>query len=253
MTLHEAIKERKSVRTYTGEAPSSSIMSQIREFAQQVGSVLPNRHARAVVIDREVDGKIGTYGFIRKAAGFVAIVQKGNEALDAVNAGMAGEKLVLQLTTIGIGTCWLGGTFSHGEVARMANPEQDEHIAAIIAYGYAATREYMGARLMASLVGARKRKPFESLFEVDSNCQCHAALESMRLAPSSSNSQPWRVVEQGGDFHFFCVEKRKLNLLDMGIGMFHFAICDSAGKWIIDEGAAALRPDWTYILTRNLK
>lgn len=56
-------------------------------------------------------------------------------------------------------------------------------------------------------------------------------LEMLRLAPSASNKQPWRVVKHGNAFHFYLLETPgynkmvksiKLQRIDMGIAMSHF-------------------------------
>ena len=51
----------------------------------------------------------------------------------------------------------------------------------------------------------------------------------MRLAPSSKNQQPWRVVKKGGIYHFFAEysktisdEEKAVKEVDMGISLYHF-------------------------------
>ena len=74
------------------------------------------------------------------------------------------------------------------------------------------------------------------------------ALEMVRIAPSASNKQPWRIVRKDGLFHFYL--KRTIGYrnkvttmlaisdmqrLDMGIAMCHFDLTvralDLDGKW----------------------
>jgi len=71
------------------------------------------------------------------------------------------------------------------------------------------------------------------------------SLEMVRLAPSSSNSQPWRVYfdEPAQEFHFFKKPKNRIyesmgmHELDLGIAMAHFEVTSLenglAGSWII--------------------
>ena len=58
-------------------------------------------------------------------------------------------------------------------------------------------------------------------------------LECVRLAPSASNKQPWRIVCQDGAFHFFLDRDKAysammpladLQRIDMGIAMCHFQL-----------------------------
>ena len=45
----------------------------------------------------------------------------------------------------------------------------------------------------------------------------------MRLAPSSTNSQPWRATTDSDIVHFYCATSNRYSLTDCGIGLCHFA------------------------------
>jgi hypothetical protein len=86
-------------------------------------------------------------------------------------------------------------------------------------------------------------------------------LEAVRMGPSASNKQPWRVVKDGDVYHFY-IQRSKgygpnslafkmLNVddmqrLDAGIAMCHFELTARelglAGAWRIDEPAIE-KPD----------
>ena len=82
-----------------------------------------------------------------------------------------------------------------------------------------------------------------------------AALEMVRLAPSASNNQPWRIVREkgGGRFHFYIQRTKNyrerwafigtadLQRVDMGIAMCHFEAAargaGMSGSWtVLDPG-----------------
>lgn len=51
----------------------------------------------------------------------------------------------------------------------------------------------------------------------------------LRLAPSATNAQPWRVVKKQGSYHFFekhksnaSEEEKKIKKVDLGIALSHF-------------------------------
>ena len=85
-------------------------------------------------------------------------------------------------------------------------------------------------------------------------------LEMVRLGPSASNKQPWRVIKAGHAWHFFLQRTRgygdslifkmlrleDLQRVDMGIAMSHFelASCELGlpGRWIVAEPAIE-KPD----------
>ena len=75
-------------------------------------------------------------------------------------------------------------------------------------------------------------------------------LEMVRLAPSSTNKQPWRIVKDKGVFHFFLQRSAgyyakmtsavDLQRIDMGIAMCHFELVAKDlfldGHWVeIDD------------------
>ena len=79
------------------------------------------------------------------------------------------------------------------------------------------------------------------------------ALEMVRLGPSASNRQPWRVVKGGEKWHFYLQrspgyqERRLVKLyttadlqrIDMGIAMCHFELTlkelGLEGKWVVED------------------
>ena len=57
----------------------------------------------------------------------------------------------------------------------------------------------------------------------------HDALETVRLAPSAVNKQPWRIVIAGNKAHFyekhdkgFVNDNYDLQKIDLGIALYHF-------------------------------
>lgn len=250
MTVREAIEVRKSVRTYKKEAVDSEIMARLREMCRESRQCLPGQQARIVVIERGLEGCVGTYGIISGAQCCLALVYRDVDGLSAVNAGMVMENIVLWLTQQGQGTCWLGGTFYRGDVAAAAATASDERIAAIVVLGVAAERERLVSRVMQKFAHSRQRRPFDELFDIGNNRQWAPALELMRLAPSALNGQPWRAVAEGNAIHFFCTKPEGLGLLDTGIGLAHFAAgTDKPGKWETVGNAASIRPEWRYVIS----
>ena len=86
-------------------------------------------------------------------------------------------------------------------------------------------------------------------------------LAAVRLAPSASNKQPWRLVREGERWHFYLQRTRgygkgsliyrllglaDLQRVDMGIAMCHFELtaleAGLAGRWLAAEPAIA-KPD----------
>ena len=67
----------------------------------------------------------------------------------------------------------------------------------------------------------------------------------VRLAPSASNKQPWRIIRENNIFHFFIKRSRipgylNIQYIDIGISLCHFELAaselDLKGKWEVIDG-----------------
>ncbi len=230
MTLTDAIGVRHSVRTYLPETPSDEVLDFVRGFCSRPLDRLPGQHARAVLIERAVNGKVGTYGMVRNAPCFMALVYSDIDRLSPVSAGMGMEEAVLKLTATGMGTVWLGGTFNKSEISHLASLADGERVAALIPFGYPAEKERFLSRFMSRMAHSRQRRPFGDLFTVTDDTFTRA-LELMRLAPSALNKQPWRAVQRGRTIDFFTDGSSGFYPLDLGIGLSHFDLAAPAGRF----------------------
>ncbi|RPJ50022.1 MAG: nitroreductase [Chloroflexi bacterium] len=202
---------------------------------------------------------LGTYGFIKGAGGFLAgVVYPGPMYLE--DFGYRMEQVILHATDLGLGTCWLGGTFSKSSFARKIALSRPERIPAAVAIGNIPDEEQARQAFLRRQIGSHSRLPWESLFFADlfgtplarQKAQPYALpLEMVRLAPSASNKQPWRVVLSGDAFHFYLHRTRgyreglklvgleDLQRVDQGIAMCHFELTAREaglhGRWIIQE------------------
>ncbi len=216
--------------------------------------------------DRQALKGLGTYGFIRGATGFI-IGAVGRGPRDMEDFGYAMEEAVLYATALGLGTCWLGGSFTKSSFAKKIAAGREETVPAVTAVGYAADGPQEWLRRSS---GGLKRLPWEELFYAGAFGRPLAAEEAgryavplamVRVAPSASNKQPWRVVGADGRWHFYLQRTRgygkgslvyrlmglaDLQRVDMGIALCHFA--QTAGElgldgcWVQEEPGIA-RPD----------
>jgi len=210
--------------------------------------------------DRQALKKLGTYGFIKGATGFlVGAVPRGTR--DCEDYGFLLEQAVLRATDLGLGTCWLGGTFTKSSfAARLGGLERDEIMPAVVSLGYPADD---GAGRIGEREAGSRRLPASSLFfqermgeplDLQATGDYASVLEGVRMAPSATNKQPWRIVRRGDDWHFY-VQRNKgygkgsalftvlrladLQRVDLGIAMCHFELAarelGPTGTWAVDE------------------
>ena len=76
----------------------------------------------------------------------------------------------------------------------------------------------------------------------------------LRIAPSSTNSQPWRALVDGGDtVHFYYKPKSPASVLDSGIGICHFHETERFnghdGDFAKRDMAPAAPAGWIYLVS----
>jgi hypothetical protein len=195
---------------------------------------------------------LGTYGFIRGNTGFV-VGAMSPSASGLEDFGYALERIVLMADDLGLGTCWLGGSFTRSSFAAWIQAGRSERIPAVLAVGVIDG---------VPPVPHRSRLGWDRLFfqdDIQTPLSAEAAgpfadvLEMVRLAPSASNRQPWRIVRRGENWHFFLqrtkgyrknIVTRLLGIediqrVDIGIAMAHFELtameAELAGRWIVAD------------------
>ena len=217
--------------------------------------------------------KLGTYGFIRGARHFIAgqIIPSKNAFLDY---GFNTEKLILELTRLGLGTCWLGGTFDRSEFAKAISLKDGYVIPAITPVGYGTASRGLGERIIRLVASSKNRLPKELLFwDNESSAPLvlpgdhpyTCILNSVRMAPSSSNNQPWRIVVDGNQFRFhisrkpgylIALKEIDMQMVDMGIAMAHFDQVaheyNLIPEWKILQGTKPF-DGWEYVISVLLR
>ena len=149
------------------------------------------------------------------------------------------EKIVLKATEFKLASCWVG--YFDADFFSEIQLSEELKIPSIVIVGYSTEEPKMIDKFMRFAVKARTRNEWSGMFfEKDlehplDNIKAGKygdSLEAVRLAPSSGNTQPWRIVkEEGKDiFHFYKkmiskkYEQKGLHDVDLGICLAHFEI-----------------------------
>lgn len=212
MTLKEAASLRHSVRSYTGEPLSEADVAELNGFIAECNAE-SGLHMQLVTGEPNAfKTLLVKYGWFKNVENYVALVGKDDENLDEL-CGYYGEKVVLHAQQMGLGTCWVGGTFSRKKTTFEAL--EGERMCLIIAIGYPANPGK-----------AHKNKKLEKLSNVseDSPEWFKNGMEGVLLAPTAVNQQK---------FHFELLEdgsvkatasKGAFTKVDLGIAKYHFEI-----------------------------
>ncbi len=260
--LSETIKKRVSCRTYADKSIEEKLRQQLEAIISVPQAGPFGNRPRFKLLNMELITpdqwkKMGTYGVIKGARIFLAGIIRPDHMV-MTDYGYCKEKIILQATLLGLGTCWLGGTFQAGAFARAAGLQKGELIPTVTPLGYPASQKSLTEKIMRRFAGSDQRKPWQDIFFIDDFSRplnetavgkYREALENMRLAPSASNKQPWRILYDTKQlmFHFYLERSRQYKMMgiarlqdiDLGIAMSHFEItareAELNGNWLIKK------------------
>ncbi len=233
-----AVQTRISSRRYNGETIDGALLDQLDQTCERL-SATPGA-ARAILV-REAPpevftGLVGSYGRVEGAPSLVAFVGTEDAAHDV---GYIGEAVILEATTLGLGTCWIAASFDPELAGSLAALGEGERVHAITALGHAADTVKVAERLMRASVRARSRLPLDVIAPGHSGWPAWAleAVSSLRLAPSGANKQPWRLHMDGDALVLAEAPKVYWTApLDLGIAMLHAQLgaehAGTSGQWI---------------------
>lgn len=259
----EVMKKRFSCRIHPNEMIEADLQLRLREFLEQHDIGPFGSRTRFALIAANADNQqelkgLGTYGFIKGAKGFI-VGALGPGPRNLEDFGYLMEYAILFATDLGLGTCWLGGSFTKSSFAKRIGATDAETIPAVTSIGYIAehskAKDWIRAR-----AGGAARLPADQLFfegafreplDMRHIGDYAQVLEMVRWAPSASNKQPWRIIRKGASWHLYLQRTKgygkdsmmgkllgvaDLQRVDIGIAMCHFELSAHelglAGRWV---------------------
>ncbi|MBR3402130.1 MAG: nitroreductase [Parasporobacterium sp.] len=236
VNMSELIRRRRSVRTFDGTPLREEDADRIMEFASKVENPF-DIPIEWKLLDREKDQLsspviTGADSFI---AGKMQRIPRAEEAF-----GYTFEKIVLFAESLGIGTTWIAGTMDRKAFEHAMGVSDNEVMPCVSPLGYPAVKMSLRETLMRKGVKADSRFDFEKLFfdgtfekplSEQNAGDYKLPLEMVRLGPSATNSQPWRIVLCEDQIHLYEKHSRgygsnawDVQKIDMGIAMCHFEL-----------------------------
>ena len=239
--LGKLIKKRFSCRSFQDKKLEYSTKEELIKACKSVNEGLFGEKLRLFFLERTENLKSaryeGGFEYIINPGYFIAgKIQNLNYAY--VSYGYVLEQIVLKATDMNLGTCWIG--YFNPEFFYEVQLSADELLPSIIILGYPAERKALIDILNTKLYSrGDNRSKWDRLFFIrdfnnpltnDVAGKFSEPLEMLRLAPSSGNTQPWRIVKEknSNTFHFYKqiisyhYELKKLHNIDIGIAMCHF-------------------------------
>lgn len=237
MKTVDAVHLRRSRRTYLANPLSEelkrTIIDQVAVHNRQSGLFVQ------AVFDRPewFGGFWKTYGLLSGVRHFLVMAGKSTEPDLEERVGYYGESLVLELTKLGLGTCWVGGSFDKKKVGSLT--QADETLVAVVAFGPVEESPVWRESVVR---GALFRKKPDVLRFVDSDGSHEAWFDAgvalASLAPSAMHLQPFVFQCREGIVRIRQTGHTPFARVDLGIAKFHFELAVPNGRF--DRGDNAL-------------
>lgn len=136
-SITEIIKIRHSVRSYEEKNIDAELLNKIEKYIEKLDNPFGIK-IRVKIIKNEDSKdklKLGTYGVVKGARYFLAVSCK-DEEFNLQALGYTFEKVILYCTSLGLGTVWLGGTFTKGKFAKAMSLNENEVLPIVSPLGY---------------------------------------------------------------------------------------------------------------------
>ncbi|MFW6197156.1 MAG: nitroreductase family protein [Thermoplasmatota archaeon] len=232
MDTYESIFRRRSVRKYSDEKLSSSLLNKLDKYTEELNKLYEDIDIDVHIvkdgskIQNIMSGIIGSYGKIRAPHYMIITSEQKDGYLE--NVGFALEPVILKLTTAKIGTCWIGGHVPKDRLEDILDIKESHEAVIVISLGYAENNPLRDRK-------QAKRKSISDITVGNLEEGWKEMIESARFAPSAVNSQPWRFKSDKNKLHAYSVKRSRftkmiasdlhlLNRIDVGIALSHIKI-----------------------------
>lgn len=253
-----AIQTRISVRSYAERPIDGVHLEHLLAFAQSVDHLTDVSPRIDLIngeeqVERVLTFMIGSYGLVQNAPHLLVGILPEESDKSRIDLGFVLEQVVLEATRLGLGTCWITGSYDAEQAGDIVALSPEEVAAAVCALGHPVEEGYgkLHTRIIRRLAGGHKRKPLtEIVFSQrwgrswspeQADPTLITVLEHARLAPSAHNAQPWRFILRDTTLALALVKPR---FIDAGILMSHVMLASKAvdrpGEWTLSLGDQTL-------------
>ncbi|WP_408956603.1 nitroreductase family protein [Natroniella sp. ANB-PHB2] len=246
--LYPVIFKRKSIRKFVKEPLEESIIKKLKGHISKLEPLFEHIKTEVAILGENEIGGI----FSIKAPHYIAIYSEEKEG-HLLNAGYLLQQLDLFLSKEGVGALWLG----------MGKPQ--ENLDARNGLKYVITLAFGKAdeEVHRNSISEYKRKELDEISSVEG---AEKLIEAVRLAPSSTNNQPWYLEGTESEMIIYCKRlsffkniffplMKKFLPIDMGIALCHLKIAaNNFGKEIkFKKEDKPSNKNYEYIITAHIK
>ena len=235
---YEAIQSRISRRNFTSQKIGDDLIEHFKE------RIIEFNHDSGLTISFLEDGSKAfngitkSYGMFKGVRSLIVLKGPLSDVYLKEKCGYFGELLVLEATKLGLGTCWVAGTFNKKDP--MFKCQDDEQLICVIPIGFNESETTMGEKFIRKL-SHRKSKTLDQFYKVLEPNQIMPdwfieGIKAVMLAPSAINSQPVFFEVVGEKITIHTADQKPTDLVDLGIAKLHFELV-AKGSFPLGNGA----------------
>ena len=236
MTLSEAVLTRISIRAYLPDPIDPDQRRQLEKTITQCGKA-SGLHIRLVCGDPAPFAGLGkSYGMLTGVQNYLLFAGPTSDPDLREKCGYYGEKVILTAAAMGLGTCWVGGTYDRSACLKAL--DEGEELVCAAAIGHT-PEERTGREKLIRRVTGRKTKSLAELVKGLSHAPdwFMSGMASVQRAPSARNRQPVRFeYRPDGTVQAVMTEETAFSPVDLGIAKLHFELGAHGGTWTWGSG-----------------
>lgn len=227
ISLFEAVEKRISRRTYIPKLIPQAKKAELNRIIADINS-RSGLNIRLMENGEDCFGLIKSYGMFSGVKSYFALI--GNESDPDLRrkAGYFGEELTLEATKLGLGTCWVAGSYDKNSCG--IDLGANESLVCVISVGECPEKTVKEKAIEKTI--KIKRKSFAEITNISGEAPewFIKGVEYARYAPSARNKQPIIFEFDGENAKAFSTANFGYNQIDLGIAEFHFEL--GSGKKI---------------------
>lgn len=229
--MRSAIENRVSRRKFEKEPITSrekeSIISLIHQLNEASGLTMAFMEDGSGAFEKLRK----SYGLFTNVRSLILMKGKKDDKDLKEKVGYYGEDLVLAITDLGLGTCWVGGSFDRDELL----VDNGEELACVVVVGKVESPS-LKEKMMRSAMH-RKIKSMEERIISDQPLPqwVQNGMKAVLFAPSAKNTQKVMFKYENDILSAQIADDYAMDMIDLGIAKKHFDI-EAKGKFEFGNG-----------------
>jgi len=206
--IYPMICQRKSIRNYKSEELSDDILNELMEFWDSTLDIFPEEPVSIELLTE--DQVVSSFPISFNAKYYLSVCANNNRKA-RVNVGFKAQQLDLWFSSKGLGSCWL----------YMVHPVKEHQVFNGLPHSISISFGIPDEKLHREDISEFNRK---TLSEITNGGKYDDILESVRIAPSSTNIQAWYFKQNDNSIEVYIKKPLRAILLRPMVKLYDFDI-----------------------------